>query len=731
MTKRSASGVVWSTPPTYKLFNDTEIIEACNHMAPFVRVIRRAGRRNNEEYNDIIVGADTETSKTREDVFANGDYVPNDNIVVAWTISVRCEAGNICTIYGAKPSRFVECLRIMHESMPAKMTQVFFHFLSYDWTFLELFFFSAFGHPKSQLNTKAHYPVRIEFDNGIILRDSLIIAQKTLERWGEELMIQHTKSVGKWDYEALRSQSGQFTADELEYIEHDTLALVECLDTLRAQLHKHVYSIPLTCTSIVREAVRTEGRKNRAHNRFLRMAPKYDLYKKFVQMYHGGYTHNNRHTEGWIISDVTCYDIASSYPTRMLIDKMPMERFRNIPDNVSAQTILDNSSDTAWCFTLYAVGVHLKDRREPMPVLQLSKCLHTVNADTDNGRILDADIVEIVLNEIDLSLIMEQYTFDHHVCHDVWCASKGYLPRWLRDFVYNCFVDKCQLKGGDDPVAYTLAKIKINSIYGLVCQKPCKELIIEDYDNGAYVVKRYADDPLENMRLTEEHDRAEYEKYLESPNSVLPYFWGCWVTSTAMLALHRLGGCVYKKNINGAGVSDGMWLYCDTDSVYSNKWDESKLAEYNAEIKTRMLAQGYGAVHANGKEYWCGVAEFDGHYKEFVGLHAKCYAVKKDDDSIKITVAGVPKSGANCLHDLSEFEDGFVFDGKTTGKLTHFYIYRNQIEVRDGIEYGNSIDLHACDYKISMPTIDDLEDIISKKEQEINLYGNEKLLLQH
>ena len=257
MTKRSASGVVWSTPPTYKLFKDTEIIEACNHMAPFVRVIRRAGRRNNEEYNDIIVGADTETSKTREDVFANGDYVPNDNIVVAWTISVRCEAGNICTIYGAKPSSFVECLRIMHESMPAKMTQVFFHFLSYDWTFLELFFFSAFGHPKSQLNTKAHYPVRIEFDNGIILRDSLIIAQKTLERWGEELMIQHTKSVGKWDYDALRSQSGQFTADELEYIEHDTLALVECLDTLRAQLHKHVYSIPLTCTSIVREAVRT------------------------------------------------------------------------------------------------------------------------------------------------------------------------------------------------------------------------------------------------------------------------------------------------------------------------------------------------------------------------------------------------------------------------------------------------------------------------------------------
>ena len=722
MSRKPVRCVDWSSIH-YRMYNYNETDAVCAILSSIVTSVRRGGRRNDEVYNDVIVSADTETSKTRHDLYESGQYVPHDNIVVAWTISIRCKGHNICTIYGAKPSQFVDCLLRLHVAMPADRTIVFFHFLSYDYTFLERHMFDVYGKPIKQLITKAHYPVSVEFENGIILRDSLIIAQKTLERWASELGVSDQKAVGKWDYDALRDQAGIFTQDELEYIEHDTLALVECLDMMREHLHKHVYSIPITCTSIIREVVRSEGRKHRAHNMFTRIAPDYDLYKKFEQMYHGGYTHNNRFAKGWIFKDVECYDIASSYPTRILIDKMPQGKFRKV-DNMPMSTILKYAEESAFCFTLYAVGVELKNPREPMPALQLSKCLTTVNTITDNGRILKAESLSIVLNEIDLKLIRKQYSFKSHICHDVWTTSKGYMPRWLRDLVYKCFAEKTMLKGGD-PVSYSLAKAKINSIYGLMCQKSCRDEIVEDYDTGAYTLRQFSDDPVKNQALKDEHDRAEYEKYLESYNSILPYFWGCWITSYAQESLHELGGCVDYEN-------GGIWLYCDTDSVYSTKWNKAKLDAYNANMRTRMLAQGYGAITHNGKEYWCGVAEFDGQYKEFVGLHSKCYAVRKQDGNLKITVAGVPKKGADCLkNDLTNFEDGFVFDGETTGKLTHYYLYRNKAETVDGIEYGNSIDLHACDYVISMPKINDIFDIVGQTENTIQIYGDENVLLQH
>jgi hypothetical protein len=43
------------------------------------------------------------------------------------------------------------------------------------------------------------------------------------------------------------------------------------------------------------------------------------------------------------------------------------------------------------------------------------------------------------------------------------------------------------------------------------------------------------------------------------------------------------------------------------------------------------------------------------------------------DGNIEITVSGVPKSGAKCLHSLEEFRDDLVFDYKYTNKNTLMY----------------------------------------------------------
>lgn len=688
--------------------------EAIRLILQYNRVKVRAGRGDRWTYNDMLFSADTETSKTGPEQYdAHGDYIAQENIVVAWTFSARCETGNVCTVYGSRPSEFAFFLYDLQEALPGEKTFIFFHNMAYDWTFLELFMFQLFGLPDKQLNVKPHYPINIEFGNGITLKDSLILAQVRLEKWAEDLDVEHKKACGKWHYEAIRGQSGDFSGPELEYIEHDTLALVECLDKIMRQLHKHVYSIPMTCTGIIREETRKTGRKNRARDRFLRFAPCFELYLKLTYGYHGGYTHNNRYTAGWIWPDdealqrgwlVACYDFASSYPHRMLVDLFPMERFRHIEDKLHRRDILKGSDTTAYIFTFCARGIVLKDPREPMPYLQLSKCLRVAGAETDNGRIMYADFVEIVLTEIDLRIIDRQYKMIEHVCADIWIAGKRYLPRWFRDLVYKCFEDKTMLKGGD-PVAYNLAKARLNSLYGMCCQKSIKPEIIEDYETGEYIIK--------------EADTAEaYQTYLDNNNTILPYFWGVWVTAYAAEALYDLGACVDPE---------GVWLYSDTDSVYACGWDEERVKAYNAKQVDRLRRAGYGPVVKDGRNFFTGVAELDGVYQEFKGLHSKCYAVRKMDGDIKITVAGVPKKGAKALKDdLANFNDGFCFPGGVTDKLTHYYLYRNEVYIdENGTEYGNSIDLHSCDYVVSQPSIADFLKILEEEDIEVQVYDDE------
>ena len=49
------------------------------------------------------------------------------------------------------------------------------------------------------------------------------------------------------------------------------------------------------------------------------------------------------------------------------------------------------------------------------------------------------------------------------------------------------------------------------------------------------------------------------------------------------------------------------------------------------------------------------------------------------DDSIKITVAGVPKkTGSSCLKSLDDFKPGFIFKGEITNKKTHTFLYNDK-----------------------------------------------------
>ena len=654
-----------------------------------VRMLTRYNQREKPTVNDAILFLDTETSKSENE---------QNNHIVIWTLTIRMYHKNLVTLYGRKPSECASCLSTIQEAFRGLQTFIYIHNLSYDWIFLRKFFFEEFGYPVYQLNTKSLYPIHIEFANGLILKDSLILAQRSLDKWASDLKVQHRKAVGYWDYDLIRNQDTPLTRDELHYAEYDTLAGAECIDVMMTTLNHKIYAMPWTATGIPRENVRKIGNKHNAHKNFLNQAFTINQLLQGKQTYHGGYVHGNRALYGITINDlIKAYDFASSYPFCMLAFKFPTEGFTEMP-NCSINDIL-NDQENAYMFKLIGIGVKLKDYRYPMPALQFSKCLKCVNPIVDNGRILEADYIEIYLTEIDLEVIAEMYTFDQHICVDVQAAFKTYLPRWFTDYIYQLFSDKCTLKNGD-PVLYAIAKSKLNSCYGLTVQFPVKDDIRENYETGEYEIQRV------NMA-------EKYEEFCQKRSTVLNYQIGIWVTAYAFRNLFKLGSCA------------GTWIYSDTDSCYGINWDEEAVSSYNNECKQKLLANDYGPVVHNGHEYWLGIAELDGVYSQMRVIGAKRYCVRKAKQlkhsgqyygrigykgldmpvgELKITVAGVPKkTGAACLdNDIENFRSGFIFSGEKTGKKLHTHLYVDDIYIdENGNEVGDSIDLSPCDYLLS------------------------------
>lgn len=655
-----------------------------------IMYLRRSGRADHDTYADCIIMADTETSKKCPDRVA-------ENHVCAFTISIRAYDQNIVTLYGHKPSDFVKTLKKLKTYIQGDKIIIYFHNLSYDWVFLRRFLMEEFGTPVKLLATKPHFPIYIEFSNGFIFKDSLILAQRSLEKWADDLQVEHQKAVGKWDYMKIRSQEDDFSEDELIYIEHDTLAGVECLNKLMNSLNKRIYSMPYTATGIPREEARKRGKKNRAREDFNRIVCKDPrTQEKLEAVFHGGYTHANRHFIGITINDdITAMDFTSSYPFCMLSYKYPMSEFRSFKD-CQVTDILDNKEKYAFIFKLILINVKLKSDAVQMPALQYSKCVKDINALIDNGRILCANYIEIYLNEIDLEVIESQYDWKAAACTEVEYSEKDYLPRWYTDYVFECFTDKTMLKGGD-VVAYALAKAKVNSLYGMMVQKPCREEITEDYMTGSYEVASGNYDEL-------------YEKYLKNNNSILSYAWGVWVTSYAFRNLFILGSCC------------NLWLYSDTDSCYGKNWDMKRVEEYNENCKELLLKNNYGPVIRDNKEYWLGVVDIEKH-DQFKTMGAKRYAYT-DNGEVYITVAGVPKKkGRLCLNnDIENFKEGFIFPGSKTGKQTHTYFFTKDIYIdKNGNETGDSIDLSPCDYLLSQVTEINWEELFNE-EIEVQIY---------
>lgn len=169
----------------------------------------------------------------------------------------------------------------------------------------------------------------------------------------------------------------------------------------------------------------------------------------------GGYTHANWTKSGKIIKNVTSYDFTSSYPFVMLTEKYPSTEFKKCNIKTKEQ-MLD-----IFCYLVKVTFKKIKCKYWNN-FISSSKCIYIKGGKYDNGRIISANEIQIVLTDVDLKFIFDSYKIEKYEFNEVYWSRKDYLPKELLEFILEKYENKTKFKGvvGKE-VEYALEKRKI------------------------------------------------------------------------------------------------------------------------------------------------------------------------------------------------------------------------------------------------------------------------------
>lgn len=492
-------------------------------------------------------------------------------------------------------------------------------------------------------------PVRAETKDGVIFRCSYYLSGYSLAKVGEHLTKYHVeKMVGDLDYSLMRGSETPLTLKEWRYIYHDGLVVMAYIQE-EIEKYTYIHRIPLTKTGVVRRYMkdcclfdRASHKDSKSHKfgdyRRTMMQQTLDPYEYRLarRAFQGGFTHCNAVHMGDICEDVQSMDFTSSYPSVMIAEKYPCSKGKQVAIESWDDFIhLDRIGYLMIC-AVRIRGLSSKEMGDH-PISISDDMSNTMPARTDNGRIVDSDLVSIVATNIDLKVYKAFYDWESIEFGACYIYQKDYLPTDFVKGVIGLYRDKTKLKGVDGMEReYMYAKENLNSCYGMCVTDICREKI--KYDN-------------EIGWETEEKDIAkDIERYNNSKSRFISYLWGVFVTAYAR---RNLFTAIYELKDD--------YIYADTDSVKYCHPDRHRdyFERYNdAEIgKLRKACERHGIPFEDvapqtikGKTKVIGLWDDDGHYARFKTLGAKRYLAEYDDGKMLLTIAGVAKkSGLDFL----------------------------------------------------------------------------------
>lgn len=634
-----------------------------------IRVIGKEGRkRDDRKLLELPICLDTETSY----------YKINQKDYVAWIYQWCLRVGYIY-IGGRTPEELIKALRMIkafYHLDAEKKAVIYIHNASYDWQFIKYTLSDEFGAPEI-LATAPRHIIYAEYDS-FIIRDSYVLANRSLAKWCDDLSTRVKKVVAGIDYRAIVYQDDELSDNDWYYQLNDVESLYCCIIATLKQSSDTLFSIPLTSTGYVRRDSRREFRKEKKNYfEFRKLALNERTYHMCNQAYRGAYTHGNRFYQEFIVDAVAegydgigHRDYRSFYPSTVECDKYPATPFRR-DLSLDIDWILKYKDDYACLCEIEISNIKIKDGISA-PILSTDQCRKNMisfgKIINDNGRVLWADgTYKIVVTEIDLYWIMKQYNLDIELT-DLYISRKRKLPDFIRNVNKEYFKAKTVFKQlakrkdiseserFDYDQSLMISKNKLNAIYGMLATNIVHSTFEFNFETFKWLSK--------NLNVTD-----ELEKYYNNFNSFASYQFGCWITANCR---NRL-----LSTIEAIGYD--KFLYCDTDSIFylKDKDTEAFFTKMNEDNYKLRLERGeyIEDTHGDIVEFMTFEDEEDNIMK-FKFLHSKCYGFYDSKGKMTTTIAGVTKFYREDLalpveerrtreyelnYDLNNLDDGFKF----------------------------------------------------------------------
>lgn len=606
--------------------------------------------RKRIKYKDVITAFDIETTRL-EDV--------EQSIMYVW----QWQFGDEYTVVGRTWEQFEAFQRKLKAVLADSVLVVFVHNLSYEFQFLRgIYQFSQ----DEVFAIKSRKVLKCNMHECFEFRCSYIHSNMNLDTYTKKMGVQHKKLTGTFDYEKIRYPWTKLSEEEIAYCVHDVQGLVEAIEIEMRHDGDNLYTFPLTSTGYVRRDAKKA--MSLVNCSFVKsQLPDYETYKMLREAFRGGNTHANRYYTNYTLHNVHSADRSSSYPDVMCNCRFPISEFYRVGEvEYDEMLTLLGKRQRACLMRASLTGLHLIRVDWGCPYLSLSKCRNIENALEDNGRIISADYLETTITDVDLRIILGEYSFTDIKFYDVATARYGYLPEQLIKTICQYYHYKTELKNvPGQGLLYMKSKNKLNSLYGMCAQDPVKQSIL------------FIEDDFKEQNDDEEELLTAYNK-----KAFLAYQWGVWVTAWARYRLEE-GIQLAHGDVNDP--NSPQFVYCDTDSV--KYLGEIDLRKFNKERIKDSKRSGAYATDPNGETHYMGVYEKEHDMCEFRTMGAKKYVYRETPkDKLVCTIAGVSKTlGGKELEEhggIAAFQEGFTFD--KAGGLEAVYNDKPEIETIEG-----------------------------------------------
>lgn len=586
--------------------------------------------RKRVKYKDIITAFDIETTRLID---------IEQSVMYVW----QWQFGDDYTVVGRTWEQFAAFQRKIAKILVDSVLVVFVHNLSYEFQFLRgIYQFS----PDEVFAIKSRKVLKCNMHGCFEFRCSYIHSNMNLDTYTKKMGVKHKKLTGTFDYEKIRYPWTELSNDELAYCVHDVQGLVEAIKIEMEHDGDNLYTFPLTSTGYVRRDAK-KAMSTVSISFVKNQLPDYEIYKMLREAFRGGNTHANRYYANYTLHNVHSADRSSSYPDVMCNCKFPISEFYRLGDLPYKEVIkLIEKRNKALIMRVAITGIYLKRIDWGCPYLSISKCRHIENALEDNGRILSADYIETTLTDIDLRIVLQEYSFTDIRFFDVASSRYGYLPSPLISTICQYYHYKTELKNvSGQELLYMKSKNKLNSLYGMCAQDPVKQSIL-------FINNNFQEQNEEESKLLLENNKKAF----------LAYQWGVWVTAWAR---YRLEEGIILAHGDIENPDSPQFVYCDTDSVkYLGDID---LTVFNRQRILDSKRSGAYATDPAGITHYMGVYEKEHDMCEFRTMGAKKYVYRETpDDKLICTIAGVSKSlGGKELEShggITAFHEGFTFE---------------------------------------------------------------------